>query len=213
MVSKGENEGATEEAGQTPEGASRGLGAWKTMKRLPLGTDTVFVLILLVMFSYVLVVGSGYRERSSFVPVFAGGLGLTLLAVHIVQEAAAFFGRRRRSKGRVLDIAFDLSGVAERVVWLRTGVFAANLAGLILGIYLVNFHIAVPLYLFGYLRLVSKAPWRAVVLITVIAEAIVVLFYGGVIHTIWPESILERLFLLPRTDLQEIRHKPFDGWL
>jgi hypothetical protein len=163
--------------------------------------DIVFRGLLGASFVWMIVLAldmpkSSFGDPKAY-PLFVGTIGLVLWVASNINEAIQLINNRKQ--GRIYDIRFETEGI-----WLRTGWVFSIMVMTIVGVWLVNFHLAIPIFLISYLRFVGKMRWRSVILIAIAMEIPIVVLYGAVIHTSWPDSLLERIFDF---DIQDF----FDG--
>src|SRR6266508_1604442 len=109
--------------------------------------EAVFLVLIGVAFVYLLIVSRGWPMAAALLPTIASGVGLPLLIVHVYRRFRQVSGQRRR----ILDIGFTDEGLERRVVHLRTVQMLGTMVAMFVGIWLVGFHIALPLYVFLYL--------------------------------------------------------------
>ncbi len=176
-----------------------------------LSLDVVFRAALGAGFAYIVVVGLGMPETGmgnpGLYPIFVGSIGLGLWTIQTAQEIVMALSGKSQSK--IYDIAFETAGVSTATVWLRTFWMFGMMGTLLLGVWLLSFHVMIPLFLLVYLRIVGKTRWWAASVIAFGAELPIVLLYGKVINTAWPDSILEKALGIY---FQEILAAPFQ-WL
>ncbi len=163
-----------------------------------LNADVLFRLVLGAAFAYMIVGGWG-MPRSSFgrpglYPIFVGIFGLAIWIVLHLQAAlrAMLKNRKTGAAGRIYDIAYELGDIPAEVIRRRTVQAFLMLVGLIVAIWLVNFQIAIPLFLLFYLRVVGKTNWWVAVGSMLALEVLIVVLFGDVAHVAWPQSLLER---------------------
>jgi hypothetical protein len=158
--------------------------------------DVLFRAFLGVGFGIMIIRGldmpqSSFGDPKAY-PIFVGTIGLVLWAASNVNEALQLINKRKQ--GRIYDISFETEGISTVTVWLRTAWVFSIMVATILGVWLVNFHLAIPIFLISYLRFVGKMRWRSVLLVAIAMEIPIVILYGAVIHTAWPDSLVERVF-------------------
>lgn len=159
--------------------------------------DLIFPILLGAAFIFVVVGGRGLPRGAGSFPIVLGLLGLALLAVYVGREV--YFARRARQSGtartrlQILDLASRQNEVSRRDMGLRTVRVFGGLLALLAGVWLVSFHVAVPVYLLVYLRSFAKTSWRLTLGIAVAFELIIVVFYGLIVHVPWGESLVESI--------------------
>ena len=183
-------------ADDTNETAAGGvLEAIKKGQRI-ITLDVVFRGLLGYVFVGMIIAAAGMPTTTfgdpSACPRFVGVIGLVLwTASNLTELRSALKGRRQ---GRIYDIAFQTTGMKATVVWLRTAWVFGIMGATIVGVWLVNFHIAIPAFLMIYLVFVGKLNWKMSLGIAFVVELPIAFLYGSLIHTAWPLSVVERVF-------------------
>lgn len=185
--------------------AAPAAGSPGQASRLPavLSLDTLFVLLVAGAFAYLVLEGAHLPRGSGRYPVFIGSIGLVLVVLYIVKEVVQMRAARgqARERARILDIVYEVSGISRAQVWKRTAGFFGSFVVIIGGIWLLNFHVAIPLYLALYMRWFGRTTWRTALTTAVALELVIVVLYGVVIHTPWPESVVEAALRVSFQDL------------
>lgn len=177
-----------------PDEAAAGPHEQEPVRRR-LSADLIFPILLGAAFIFVVVGGRGLPRGAGSFPIALGILGLALLTVYVVREV--YFARRARQSGtartrlQILDLASRQNEVSRRDRGLRTARVFGGLLALLAGVWLVSFHVAVPVYLVVYLRSFAKTSWRLALGIAAAFELIIVVFYGLIVHVPWGESLVE----------------------
>src|SRR5579864_6213114 len=156
--------------------------------------DMLFRLVIGVGFAYMIVAGTR-MPRTTFgspglYPIFVGSIGLVMwLGLHIQDLWRAI--AKRSQHGRIFDIAYDFGDIPQRLVRQRTFQTFGMLAALMLGVWLLSFQVAVPLFLLITLRVMGGASWRVAIAWMAGLELLIVLVFGDIAHIAWPRSVLE----------------------
>ena len=148
--------------------------------------STLIVLVGLV-FIYMLVDSIGWHPDVARLPRIASGVGLGVLVLYAIRRIRSF--GQGGGRARILDLGFDEEGLDQRTILWRTSRFVLTTVGLFLGCWLIGFHTAIPLYLFGYLMVWGKVRWYWAVATAVFFEAYMLFAYDLAIHAQWPEPI------------------------
>ncbi len=152
--------------------------------------DFLFRLAIGIGFAYMILAGTR-MPRTSFgspglYPIFVGTIGLLMwIGLHIHDLL------RRSRSGRIFDIAYDFSDLPAHVVRRRTLQTFAMLAALMLGVWLLSFQLAVPLFLLVTLRVMARSSWLVAAAWMIALELLIVVVFGDIAHIAWPRSILE----------------------
>lgn len=129
---------------------------------------------------------SGYAVASAWLwpwkaALFPLVIGIPLFLLSALEAAWVVFGTTERAQ--IHDFQFS-SEVAERQVLRRSAFAAAWIGGFFAAIVLVGFPVAVPIFVFLYLKLESRESW----LFSAVATAAVSAFFYG---------LFDRLLHLP----------------
>ena len=166
--------------------------------RLPGGLSLGVVLPLLLGVAFVLAIvqGGALPRGAGNSAVALGWVGVVLLVAYAVNEARLNFrahsSATARQRGSILDISSSSEGLERATVRARTLRVLGGMAVLFVAVWVLSFHIALPLYLAIYLRRWAGASWRMVAITAVVFEVLIVVFYGLVIRVPWHESLLEQ---------------------
>jgi hypothetical protein len=141
---------------------------------------------------------TSFGDPSAY-PMFVGITGLILWIASNVNEVLGQL--KGRKQGRIYDITFETAHMSPRTVWLRTAWVFGIIGATIVGIWLFSFHVAIPAFVILYLKLVGKVRLHNAIIIGLLIEIPIVVLYGGIIYTVWPESVIERIFDFSIQDL------------
>lgn len=183
-------------AGDTQENGTGGVvDAFKKTPKI-ITLDIIFRAALGYVFVGMIIAAEGMPKTTfgdpSAYPRFVGVIGLVLwIASNLTELRNALKGHQQ---GRIYDIAFQTTGMKASVVWLRTAWVFGIMGATIVGVWLVNFHVAIPTFLVAYLVFVGKLNWRLSLVIAFLVELPIAFLYGSLIHTAWPLSVVERVF-------------------
>jgi hypothetical protein len=156
--------------------------------------DVLFRALIGVGFAAMIVAGLG-MPRTTFgspglYPTFVGSIGLVVwIALHLQEAVRAV--EKNTHRGRIYDLAYEFADIPARMVHRRTIQTFAMLGALIVGVWLLSFQLAVPLFLLFSLRFQGKASWYVTVAWIVALELLIVVVFGTIAHVAWPRSILE----------------------
>jgi hypothetical protein len=116
-------------------------------------------------------------------------LGVSLLFLAIIEVVLSVSGLEKQREGHAVD--FQLSGdVDPEIARKRTlAIFAWILAFLAL-ILLVGFPLAVPLFVFSYLKAAGKEGWVSTLLLTGLAWLFMKGLFDWLLHLPFPEGWL-----------------------
>ncbi len=180
--------GAEAEAGAEPVAPGRGslLRMPAREQLLPSGSG-VFIALLAVAFGYALWQSFGWTEQAARLPRVISIAGLGLTGIYLLKHL--FLPSESRS--RILDIGRTETGEARSVIRIRTVKALGSTVAFIAGIWVFGFQIAVPAYVWLYLKIFGRVRWWTA---TLWAVAFLVLIYGFfdlIIHIAWIDPLLE----------------------
>lgn len=151
--------------------------------------EVFFLTLVGAFFTYLLLESWEWPLGAAFLPRLVTGLGLVLLVFYIVSRVRQTDERGKRTS-RILDIGFTDAGLDRQVILARMARFFGSTAALFLGVWLVGFHIALPVYVFLYLFIYGRVRWWWAFAAALSFEAALVGLYDQVLHTSWNEPVL-----------------------
>src|SRR5687767_10199864 len=93
-----------------------------------------------VLFVFMLAESAKWSAGVALLPRIASSFGLVVLAIYAVQRF-----RPRGSQGQIMDMGFDEGGLERSTVIERTLRFVLTTAAFLAAIWLIGFHVAVPI--------------------------------------------------------------------
>ncbi len=127
----------------------------------------VLAVLVMIATGYGVVTAWHWPAKAALFPL---AIGIPLFCFAAAEAAWALFGSRERG-GAAMDFQVSVEGHGTR----RTGIAVAWMLGFFAAIMLLGFPIAVPLFVFLYLRLQGREGWVLSVVMTAVVWA---LFYG-----------------------------------
>jgi len=152
-----------------------------------------FGLLLAVLMIWVLVEAQKWPANAQLLPRAVSIFGLLMLTGYAIQELAL---RRVQPSGRrqIMDIGrLDSSAFSARQVATRLTLVIGSTAGLVLAIWAVGFHLAIPVYVFLALWRLGRTRWWTALLVAAAFEALLIGVYDHVMHVTWHETLLDNL--------------------
>ena len=151
-------------------------------------------IILLAMvgglFLYMFVESFSWPEGSALMPRIAIGLGTPFWLLRLI---ALVRSARETASGQIMDLGFrtgaDPGG--ERMRFARICLY---ILGLYAAVWLVGFHIAIPLGVFFYVFAYGRAGWIWSAVLGLLFLALIVLVYDRFLNATWHDPPLLRLF-------------------
>jgi hypothetical protein len=122
----------------------------------------VFSLFLIAVDGYAIYCASRWSFKTGFFPL---AIAIPLMTLALLQLALEMFGAPEAAAERAAEAEFS-NEVSPEVGRRRAIATFSWIAGFVLFVYLLSFPVAVPLFIFLYLRLQSKVTWPLSLVIT-----------------------------------------------
>lgn len=148
----------------------------------------IFSFCALIFFCVFVYQAQDWRMQARLYP---WAIGIPMLILAIVQFILDLKGVKAKetSDGAPVDFQFQQT-VEPELARKRTLVMFAWFLGFFALIYLVGFSIAIPLMVFGYLRIQSNEPWVLSIVLTVIAWFFFWILFVRLLNLPFPEGLL-----------------------
>lgn len=147
----------------------------------------VFSVFLILVGGYVVYSASQWSFKTGFFPL-AVAIPLVILALlHLVLQ---LFGAPETAGGPAVEAEFS-NEVAPEVARRRVVAIFSWIAGFILLVYLVGFPVAVPLFIFLYLKLQSQESWFFSVALTGIAWGCFYVLFQRVVQLQFEDGLIQ----------------------
>ena len=117
--------------------------------------EVVFSLLIIGVGCYAILSAFQWSFKARFFPLVISIPLIILVATHLILE---FFGEAEKASGPAMDLELS-NEVAPEVAQRRALVLFAWIAGFILLVYLASFPVAVPVFIFTYLKIQSSSGW------------------------------------------------------
>lgn len=154
--------------------------------------NLAFGLILTVVCVYFLWASLKWPSGAALLPRTAGVFGLVMLIGYGV--TSLLNAKSGAPAARILDVGrLESSDGDQGAVRVRLIRAIGTILALVLGLWFVGFHIAIPVYVASYLLIFGKVAWWRALLAAAIFELILVGLYDNVIHVSWNETLLDQL--------------------
>ena len=150
-----------------------------------------FVVILMIAFAldaFSLISDRGYSraEGGVVLPILTIGFGLPFLLMRL---RTVLLRKRRMQRGMIMDLGFrlgeDPAGERRRALGYISGI-----AALFIGIWLIGFHLAIPLWVATLLRRNARAAWWVIGLICLLFLTFLFGIMDYIIDTPWGVPVL-----------------------
>lgn len=151
--------------------------------------ESLFSLLLAAAAAGALVLTQPWGMKTALYPRTIAVPLLVLALVEFVFSLRA----RPAARGQAMDFALS-EGVEPQVALRRTLGISAWILGFFAAIVLLGFPIAVPLFVFAYLRGAARAPWAQTVVLVAVAWGVFTGLFVRLLHLPFPAGILLRMF-------------------
>lgn len=150
------------------------------------------MLFCAALFGFMLWESQRWSFGVALLPRIASAFGVVVLIAYAIDR---FRPRPSGSRVQIMDLGFDEGDLERRVVLTRTLRFVLTTMALFVGIWMVGFHVAVPIYVFTYLMIYGGVRWWVALLCAAFFEAFMVVAYDIVIRQAWPEPVIQLPFI------------------
>jgi hypothetical protein len=133
-------------------------------------------------------VAKDWPIRASIIILLLGGIGAILAIVQLTLDIKAVRGK----DAKVARPTFDTQAIEHEGRWGSLEIWAW-LWGLFLAIHLIGFPIALPLFVFVYIKLYGGG-WPTPVILTPGTRGFLYGIFEKILHVPWPEPLLKILF-------------------
>ena len=152
--------------------------------------EIILLAIVGALFLYMLIESFGWPEGSALMPRIAIAMGTPFWIARLITLVRS---TRETSSDMIMDLGFRTGADprGERIRFVRICLF---IVGLYASIWLVGFHIALPLGVFLYVKVYGGAGWIASAILGLLFLALIVGVYDHFLNATWHDPPLLRLF-------------------
>jgi hypothetical protein len=147
----------------------------------------VFSVFLILLGAYVIYSASYWSFKTGFFPLAVAIPMVSLALLHLLLQ---LFGAPETVGGPAVETEFS-NEVAPAVARRRVAAIFSWIAGFILLVYLVGFPLAVPLFIFFYLKLQSRENWLWSVGLTAIAWTCFYVLFQRVVQLQFEHGLIQ----------------------
>jgi hypothetical protein len=152
--------------------------------------EALFAFLLAVLFGYALFAGRFWPFKAALFPTVVGIPGVVLALA--VGALALRRGRSSRAgappqSGAPGDLFLDESSLTGDAL-KRTAVIFGWIFGAVIGSWLLGQKLALPLFVFGYLKLGSREGWVLSIVMTLATVALLLGVFDYVVNVAWYEG-------------------------
>jgi Tripartite tricarboxylate transporter TctB family len=135
-----------------------------------------------------LFVAREWPVRASIIILLLGGIGVILTGIQLAVDYKAM----RTEKSQITRLTFEVQAIEHQGRWGSLEIWAW-LWGLFFAIHLIGFPIALPLFVFLYVKLYGGA-WLTTIILTAVTWGFLYGIYEYVLSVPWPKPWLAYLF-------------------
>jgi len=190
------NVGRTQEAqfqenttGESIDGKGTAIPKPSLKERLTLTPSGAFIGLMAIAFGYSLYSSYSWTEEAAKLPRIITTTGLILVAIYVARHLLF----PSTSKRRILDIGRTVTDDSTLVLLIRTFKALGTTVGLIFAIWLIGFQIALPTYVFLFLRIFGRVRWWIALLWSAFFLVLIYGFFDLIIHIAWIDPVLENV--------------------
>lgn len=168
---------------------------WKSLvprMSLDVVLESILVTIVTSYFIYLLLAVRDLRAEAARLPKVTAIGGLVLVAVFIAQKIWDATHPKQNANVQILDTGFDEEGLSGRLVLIRTLRLGVWFAGMFAAIWLIGYHVTVPVFVFFYLWVFGETKWWLAATAGAVYFFLIYVMFDLILHTEWPEPALLR---------------------
>jgi len=150
--------------------------------------ESLFSLMIAVLAAGALFLTAPWGIKTALYP---RTIAVPLLVLAVAEFVFSLRARPPAGRGLVMDFTFS-EGVEPRVVMRRTLDIFVWILGFFAAIILLGFPVAVPLFVFAYLRGAAKAPWVLTLVLVAVAWGVFNGLFVRLLHLPFPTGLLLR---------------------
>jgi len=154
--------------------------------------EGILVINVAGFFVYLLLAVGDLRPEAARLPRMTAIGGLVLVAVFIAQKLWRTAQRMQTPNLQILDTGFDEEGLTARLVAIRTLRVTIWFGGMLGAIWLIGYHVTIPVFVGFYLLLFGETKWWAATTAGAAYFFLIYVLFDLVLHTEWPEPALLR---------------------
>jgi len=138
----------------------------------------VFTLFLIAVAGYAIYAASGWSFKTGFFPL---AIAIPLMVMALLHLALELFGAAETAENPAVDAEFS-NDVLPAVAWRRVIAIFSWIAAFIVFVYLLSFPVAVPLFIFLFLKMQSKVSWPGSIAMTAVTWGFFYAVFERLIH-------------------------------
>jgi len=116
-------------------------------------------------------------------------IALPILTLAVIEWALSVWGSEKENQGHAVD--FQLTETVEpALARMRTIAIIVWTLGFMVLILLVGFPLAVPIFVFAYLKIAGREPWMLTIILTAVAWLFMEGLFNRFLHIPFPEGLI-----------------------
>ncbi len=169
------------------------------MKSRLLNPVILFGLFLALFFGFIVVMAKDFFPAGRFFPLIVGIPAFILTAIQVFLDIKMTRKAQEpgSQEGDFVDISPDTLDIPPQVVKARALRFLCWIVGLYLGIWIVGFKIAGPLFFLFFLRYEARARWLLNISLSGLSIYLLFYHFEHLLEVFWPKPLLEKLLDIP----------------
>jgi hypothetical protein len=146
-----------------------------------------FSVFLILLSSYVIYSASHWSFKTGFFPM---AVAIPLIGVVLGYLLLEFFGAPEQARGPAMEAEFS-QDVSPELARRRVITIFLWIAGFILGVFLIGFPLAVPLFIFFYLKVQSQVSWIGTIALTAAAWGFFYFVFQRVVQLQFEDGLIQ----------------------
>jgi hypothetical protein len=169
------------------------------MKSLLLNPVISFGLFLALYFGFIVIAAKDFRPADLFFPFIVGipAVVLTVIQICVDIRLTRKAEEADSQEEDFIDIAPDTLDIPPKVARARALRFLCWIVGLYLGIWIVGFKIAGPLFFLFFLRYEARARWLLNIALSGLSIWLIFYYFEHLLSVFWPKPLLDRWIDIP----------------
>ena len=142
--------------------------------------------LLVLFFAIVFVFALRWEWRTALMPAVAAGFGMLFGVIEIVKATSKqkTVGETKQTKQYTGDLTYEAVSLHQGII------FFAWVGAFFLGVFLLGFHISIPLFAFLYLKIEGKASWLLSILLPLSLLGFVLVVFDWLMDIAWGKPLL-----------------------
>ena len=105
-----------------------------------------------------------------------------------------FKAQIQSDSGQIMDMGFLKTDVSAEVYRRRWILLLSTTLGLLVGVYVLGYHIGIPLYVASYLMILGKVKWWVAAGAVVFFETVIIVVYDNILLSEWNVPLVQGFY-------------------